>query len=300
MSTPLKVIKPLEIAPAMMISTNVPDADYAEWSAGTTYGLGDRAVFESTVWESAQADNLNNSPAASPIYWLEVSPINRWKAFDTSNSTQTAQAGSIAYTLRPATPVTAFAALNLTGASSLRVEVTHATYGVLYDQTISLAALPASVGWWEFFFGDRQAPTQAILLDLPGMPNADITITLTGGDDLAVGVLLLGQIKQLGEGVRYGARLGIQDFSRKETNDFGDTILVQRAFARRAAFDLLLPAAQVDPTLRLLADLRATPCLWVASQLYEGTVVFGFYKEFDVLISYPLYSDCSLEIEGLT
>lgn len=298
----LKVVKPLEISDAMLISTDVPEADYADWSAGITYALGDRVIVaaEHKVYESLQAGNLNNA-VSNPLWWIVVSPTNRWKLFDASNSTQTAQAsGSMSYVLRPQSAVSALAALNLNNATAIRVRLSHPTYGALYDETVDLTAKPAAADWWNWFFGARKAPSQHIALDFPALPGADITVDLTGGSDLAIGVLLLGQIVTLGLGVEYGARVGIQDYSRKETNDFGDFVLVRRAYARRASFDLMLAAGDVDSVQTLLAELRATPCLWIGSALYESTVIFGIYKQFDVLIAYPTYSNCQLELEGLT
>ncbi len=53
---------------------------------------------------------------------------------------------------------------------------------------------------------------------------------------------------------------------------------------------------------RKLADLRATPCVWVGSDKPEldPLVVFGFYKDFQVEVAYHTVSFCTLEIEGLT
>jgi hypothetical protein len=117
---------------------------------------------------------------------------------------------------------------------------------------------------------------------------------------LSVGVILIGQQLTFGLGIKYGARVGIQDYSRKETNEFGDTVLVQRAFAKRANFDLFIDAAEVDLLQTTLSDIRATPCLWIGSNAFESTTIFGFYKNFDILINYPEHADCELEIEGLT
>lgn len=296
-----KVVKPIEVSDVILISTDVAEADHAEWVDSTAYALGDRVISSSLhkVYESLQADNLNHT-ISDPMWWIEVSPTNRWKIFDTSNSTQTAQATSISYTLRPVVAVSALALLNFTEASSVRVQATHSTYGTLYDQTTDLTSQIPSADWWTWFFGQRKRQTQYVITNLPALPGADIIVDLTGGAGLAVGVLLVGQITDIGAWVKQGVKVGIQDYSRKETNDFGDTVLVRRAYARRASFDLTLPTEEIDSAQTLLADLRATPCLWIGSSLYEATVVFGIYKQFDILISYPTFADCQIELEGLT
>lgn len=301
----LVVVSPLAITDAMLTSSNVAETDYSVWSSGTTYALAARAILTSSgthkIYESLQASNTNHDPLTSPLWWIEVSPTNRWCAFDTAVSTQTKQATSITYSITPGQAVNTIAALNIVGATSLTVTMTSAFVGgTVYTKTVDLSALPTAPDWWAWFYGAKVTPTQSILTDLPSYADCVINFTLTGGASLALGVLMIGRQRTFGVGIQFGARVGIQDYSRKETNDFGDTVLVQRAFARRANFDIQVARADVDSFQNFLSDVRATPCLWIGSTNYELTTVFGFYKNFDILISYPEHADCSLELEGLT
>lgn len=298
----LKIVVPVTLTDTMLVSSNVPETDYAAWSSGSTYALGDRVILTSThkVYESLQGSNTNKDPVTQPLWWVEVSPTNRWRAFDLSNSTATAQASSISYRITPGRAISAFAALNLTGATSLRLRLVDPTYGTVYDKTTDLTALPAIPLWWGWFFSQRTPPSLSVAVDLPAYPAADLLIDLTGGASLSVGVFLFGQMREFGLGIEAGARVGITDYSRKETNAFGDTVLVQRAFSKRANFGMTLPKDEVDVTVATLAGLRAVPCLWIGSAQYESTVIYGYYKAFDIAISYPTFSDCTLEIEGLT
>lgn len=300
----LTVLLPLAVTPAMLVGTNVPENDYPEWSSGTTYAKDQRVIVaaQHKVYQSLAAGNVGSDPTAATDTpkWIEVGPTNRWKPYDKSVSTQVKQANSISYRIKPGRAITSCGVLNITGGTSMRVRVVDPAFGTVYDRTVSLARTPLAAGWWMWFFGQRRAPTQAILQDLPSYPAADVLIDITGTSELAVGVILLGQQRQFSLGVRMGARVGIQDYSRKERNEFGDVLLVERAFAKRASFSMLLTAEEVDAFHQFLADARATPCLWIGSQRYESTTVYGFYKSFDIVISYYSYSDCELELEGLT
>lgn len=303
-TTALKIVRPVSITPEMLISTNVPETDYGEWSSGTSYAVGDRVILAAThkVYQSAIAGNAGNHPTAitDQPKWLEVGATNRWKPFDKSVSSQVARPSAISYQLRPGQAVTSLGVLNIKGGTTLRVRMIDPTFGSVYDKTYNLASLPQSVGWWEFFFGERRTPTQVLITDLPSYPTADVYIDMTGTTELAVGVILLGQMRQFTMGVLQGARVGIQDYSRKERNDFGDVVIVERAFARRASFSMLLQSAEVDSFNDFLAEVRATPCLWIGSNKYESTVIYGFYKSFDIVINYANYADSELELEGLT
>jgi hypothetical protein len=293
----------VEVTDAMLISTDVPEADYAVWGAGTTYALGDRVIVTTgahKIYESLAAGNIGHTPATSVAWWLEVSPTNRWRLFDGSNSSSTAKSTSMSYTLRPGSGINAVALLNVVGANTVRIRLTHPTYGTVYDKTTSLASLPSEVGWWQWFFGTRTAPPQLVVTDLPSLPGCDLIVDITGTTNLSVGVLLFGQLQSIGQAVSTGARLGIRDYSRKETNAFGDTVLAQRAYAKRASFEITVPASEVDATADYLARLRATPCLWIGSPAFGATVIYGFYQEFEVNIAYASLASCTLQLEGLT
>lgn len=296
----LKVIRPLTIGAAQVIASNVPEDDRPAWAAGTSYDLGERVVHEHLVWRSAVASNIGNNPATSPDKWVKVGATNRHKAFDASISTQTARAGSITYQLRVGQAITAVALLNLTGATSVRVRVTEPTLGDVYDRTVTIRRAPVESGWWAWFFGERRAPTQAIFQGIPGLPVADVHIEIAGTADLAVGVIVVGSQREFSMGVQMGARVGIQDYSRKERNEYGDLIVAQRGFAKRATFALKLRAMELDALQLFLADVRAVSCLWIGSGRYEATTIYGPYKSFEIAINYFDYADCDLELEGLT
>lgn len=298
--TPLKIVKPQPVTDAVLIETDVPESSHPVWSAGTSYALGARVHLVSThkVYESTIAGNIGNDPA-STVQWVEVGPTNRWAVFDRSNSTATTKSTSFFYRLLPSGAFNAVALLGLVGAQTLLVRVTHPTLGLIFDRTVGLTGLPEQVGWWEWFFGQRIGPSLSVMTDLPGLPGSELRVDVTGATNLAAGVLLFGSAKDIGLLVQQGARLGIQDYSRKETNEFGDLVLVQRAFAKRATFDVPIKAEFLDESINFLTSIRATPCLFIAPR-YESGVIYGFYKEFDVNIAYAAVSECSLQVEGLT
>jgi hypothetical protein len=212
------------------------------------------------------------------------------------------QGNNITYTLEPSSVNNLLAVLNINNGSQVTVTVNSPSQSpsLVYSKTIDLGGAPITAGWWVWFFGLRRQQTQAIFDDIPPYADGIFTIEILGGSDLSVGVIMLGQQQLYGLGIKYGARVGIQDYSRKETNEFGDTVLIKRAFAKRANVDLFLDKSEVDPLQLELSRIRATPVLWILSNDYESTTLFGFYKNFDVLISYPEHADCTIEIEGLT
>ncbi len=299
----LLVVEPIQITDADVVSSNVPETDFLPWSSTTSYAAGDRVILASThsVYQSLQAGNLNKPPEAETTWWVAVRPTNRWAVFDTSNSTKTTVPSGqtkISYEIK-ASLVNSVSILNISGAGSATVSVRNDAGIVIYAKTVSLTSVQSSSDWWAWFFGERKPKSQVVLTDLQMQLNATISIDLYGGADLSVGVILLGRLRSFGKGVLSGARVGIQDYSRKERNDFGDMIIVERAFARRANLQIVLGANEVDSMIDFMSTVRAKPCLWIAGT-YESLVIFGFYKSFETLIPYATHSEFSLELEGLT
>ena len=50
-----------------------------------------------------------------------------------------------------------------------------------------------------------------------------------------------------------------------------------------------------------LANFRATPIVYIGSEDEAfATIVYGFYRRFDITLEGPAYSFAAIEVEGLT
>lgn len=297
----IRLVKPFAVNDTTLISSNVAETDYSVWSSATTYALGDYVIMTTgvhKVFKSTAASNLNNNPTTATDKWQFVSYTNRYKMFDTSTTSKTSVAGTISVVVRPGQVTTAVALLSITGASA-RIRVIDPVAGTVVDQTRSLAGVPQQSGLWYWLFGTRIAPTQFILTGLPPYPNADIYIDITGAN-ASCGTCIIGQELMIGLGVQYGARVGIQDYSRNEEDEFGQSIFVVRNYASKASWDVLLEKAEADNAYNALASVRASPSLWIGTLDYEATAIFGTCKTFDIIYSWPGHAMLSMDLLGLT
>jgi hypothetical protein len=300
----LKVIPPLSITDSNLTSSNVAEADHAAYVAGTTYAIGNRVIVTTPnvhkIYESLQAGNIGHDPLTSPTWWIEVGPTNRWKMFDTSNTTQTTNSNSIVVTITPGRVVNSVALLGLEG-TSVTIKVTDPIDGIVYNKTTSLNDNGVINNWYNYFFNPIVRRTDHVATDLPAYGTAVIEITITHtGSTAKCGTCVVGTTQEIGEGINLGASVGIQDYSRKEKNEFGDYVLVQRSWSKRAKFSMAVLNSQIDSLQAGLAKLRTTPCVWIGDPNYASTIIFGYYKDFDIIISNHIVSDCNIDIEGLT
>lgn len=293
----LRVIKPITVTPAMLTACDVPETDYAEWSSGTTYAEGARVLKSSKIWESAAGTNLNHDPEeAGTTWWVFVSYGNRWKALDSSNSTQTIQSGSMSYTIAPGKVISAVALLNV-AANSVRVRIVDPTDGTAYDTTKNLRGVIPESNWWNWFFAEVYPEDEVIFDDLPTYGTASIIIDLNADDGTAaVGVIALGVKQSLNFLVTYGVEFGMLDFSRKTRDDFGEVQFVLGNYADTIEFPCVVENSKIKMARKILRDYRASPCLWIVENLHT---VYGWFNDFTIQVSYPGYSDVSIKIEGL-
>ncbi len=296
----MRIIKPVEITPAILTSSNVPETDYAAWSAATAYAVGDRRTYNHRNYEALVAHTGANpeTDTSDPPKWLDLGADNRWRMFDDKVGSLTEQAGSIAVELQPGAVINSVALFNLLGRSAT-VTLTDPSEGVVYQRTVSLVDAGVS-NWYDYFFAPIGRQTDFVLLDLPAYGTATLSVTIDNADGTAqVGHMVMGRQAEIGVAL-YGSGVGITDYSRKQTDDFGNAVIVERAFSKRAEFDVSLETSQVARVQRLLAGIRAQPVVWIGEASYEATVLFGYYRDFQISISGPSVSDASITVEGLT
>lgn len=156
--------------------------------------------------------------------------------------------------------------------------------------------------YYPYFFEPYDEFTD--LLFGPLLPYSNCTVKLTftptaAGSTIHCGAALYGNTVSLGE-VEYGSNVGIEDFSRIETDEFGVSTLVERGFLKEATYSVNVPDAQLRRVFSTLAALRATPSVWVASDEVNLSPlnVYGV-PTFRVNIKYYGYSNVSIEIKGI-
>lgn len=273
---------------------------YGAYNPATVYAAGAIVYSAATRHEYQSVSDGNVGQALSdPAHWIDLGFINRWRMLDQSNTSQSADLEAISASIAVSGRADSVALLNIVGAA-VRVQVETAADGPIFDESYSLVSDSGVDSWFDYFFEPIVRKGDFIVDTLPLNGDPTITVTLDEPGGLAmIGTLVVGQKRDFGE-LLYGARVGIQDYSRKVADDFGNYTIVERAFSKRATFRVALDNDQVDAVVAMLSQYRATPVVYIGSDQYASTWIYGFYRDFGNDIDYPTVSYLSLEIEGLT
>lgn len=293
----MKIITPVTITDPMLIASSLPENDYPAWNAATSYAIDDKCIYAGThsIYQRLVAGTTPTPPNLDAEHWIKVGPTNRWRMFDRATGTISAAANQITVTIAPGM-VRALALLDVT-ANSVTVEMKDGPTTV-YSRTVSLNTGYGVNSWDTYFFTEVVLKRTLVLTDLPPYSNGRISITINGSSTVSVGTVIAGSLFDIGR-TRHGVSLGIVDYSKKNTDEFGATTVTERAYAKRMTVPVAVDDIDVDEVARRLALIRATPVVWLGSGKYDQSVIYGFYRDWSINIAYETVSDCSLTIEGL-
>lgn len=294
----MKIIVPRPFD-ASKITTNVPLTESA-WTAGT-YGLGDRRYDPATfnlyeVVVASTTDSPTVGYAKDPKTWDRVGKINRFACFDGIVGHPTVGTDIDMTIDADGSVANGIALFGVTG-ESIQITMTDPVDGIVYDETFDLVDNSGVGSWYDWYFSPIIDAPDRVVTDLALYGTAEIRIRITG--DGTIGEFVLGQITDLGE-TTYGTQVGILDFSRKDRDTFGNSILIQRAFAKRITYAAQVQTSRVAYVNKVLASRRALPTVYIGSATHPETITYGFFRDFTITLQGPVISECNVEVEGLT
>lgn len=272
----MNIIEPMVITGAELTASNIPETDYAEWDAVTTFGLGARCISITShrVYESVQAGNQNNDPITDAgTWWLDISATNRWSAFDNRRSNPAMRANEITYSITPSRDCDAIALFGLV-AGTLRIEVWDGATRI-YDQTFNMVDTGHVVSMYTYLFGGIVYSRQKVLNGFPGFIGHRIDLTIAApGATAKVGHIVLGQNYLIGT-VLDGAQVDLNSHSRKGHDDFGNEYLVPRGTTRKLTIAFECPTIQARRVTDIISAVDGMVTAFYASPAISNYGVEG-------------------------
>lgn len=250
------------------------------------------------IYQSIQATNTGNYPETSPTWWVYVGSTNRWRMFNSQISSQTSNQSSIDVVFAAAGIVNAVALLNIS-AASIHITQTDSVEGVVYDQTISGVSNSGIQDAYAYCFEPIVRKSEILATDLKPYSDSSIAVTLTDtGNTVLCGVCVLGRVLDIG-GTSFGMSFGIDDYSAKQQDQWGNYYIQERAFRRWVTGDVWVGNEKVSDLVNVLAGYRATPVVYIGDESFGAAATMGFYERFSVVVKFPTQSLLSIEIKGL-
>jgi hypothetical protein len=298
----MRVIQPVPLTDANLFSTSVPEADHPVWSSATAYTVGQRVIMQAGVHAIFEClvNNTNVNPNTDITgKWLRVSATNRWKAFDQIIGDRTSLTGLIEYTIVSPGACQAIAVFNIS-ATTLAVRVTDASSAIVHDQTYDLVETVDVSDWFGYFYEPNTYKPELIINNLPIFAGYKVRIQLNSTGTTSVGEIVFGYDRFLGDTL-VQPRIGIEDFSVKNVDDFGFATLIPRTYSDRGEFAVAITDGRTQQVKRYLTSLRATPAVYYLEADTErlGTTIFGYYTDFSIVLESIDYAVMTVTLEGL-
>lgn len=268
MTASVRVMVPVQIVPSMIgAGTTIPEPYTAggevAWVSGGTYAAGDEHTSNGAIWLCRQAHSARTAlPGADPVYWLRSRATARMAMFDDYTSTKARGTGSLTVVVNPGF----FNAIRVYGAEgdSCTITVRETPGGTTAkQQTFDLFAQAA--GLYELLFTVLPKVEQVGMDDLPILPGAEVTITVTaaGAGAVAIGDIKIGDWRSLtGDGdwggAEYGSRSERKTYTYREYAKDGTYTQVKRPGSRDVSCSIKLPGDQAvyaDAVLGEIADV---------------------------------------------
>ena len=297
---------------AQLISTNITEADYPNYAAGTTYALDaevqvvDDGIHR--VYRSAVAGNVGHYPpdniyddTVDPAtgYWIDAGATNAWAMFDGLSRKSSSRADLIVVEFAPGELFNSLALVNV-NASTVTVEVIDPIEGLVYSKNVDVVDLSGVVDFYEWFFYPPVRKQTIPLTDLPSYSGAKVKVTLSApGETVVVGEIAVGVLRYIGK-LRYGYSVSIKDYSVKSKDDSGNPTITPGVYSDTGNFKVSIDTNRVYDVKRTLAAHRARSLVVIGSANQQETIIYGYFIDLSVAVETLLKSFCNIEFEELS
>lgn len=279
---------------------NEPAAGEVLYNPATAYQIGATVIVTTgfhSIYEALEP-STGKFPPDNPTSWRRIGPTNRWAAFDPATGTFSTRTNRVRFTLTGG-GFQSIALLELQ-ATSVIVEVFVAGVRKFSTGVVKMQDKSVIQSWYDYAFNTIELQEEYVIKDIPVYPVANYTVTVNYQNGVArLGNCVVGRRTVFGF-TQFGASIGIIDSSRKETDQFGNTFIVERKFRKRMNVSVVVNSGDTDGIARKLAELRAKPSVHVAANNIHGSLtVYGFPRDWAVNVEFPTQSNATFEIESV-
>lgn len=296
----MRIIEPIQITPAMLTASNIPETDQPAWASATSYSVGQRCLKAHAIWECVQA-HTNKDPESdsTQTYWFRVGATNRWRAFDNRLGGKTVGGATITYTITLLRTLDAIAFFGL-NATDVRIKVIIPGPTTIYDQTFQLADRPTVGNFYQYVHSPFEFRADLILTGLTMPSGAAVEITITAGAAAEVAEILFGSDIGIGTTL-VDTSLGIVDYSKKDRDEWGGVYLVPRPVTKTVRFRFRCDTADAARVQQIIQRVTSKLCVFYAVEGEDpfGATIAGILRDYELTLGTDT-SFGSIDAESMT
>lgn len=263
-------------------------------------GTGGTGTYTVSVSQTTSSTTVTgNAPVTNGLHWARVNSTNKFRMFDSSNASQSSEADSMIVEVRPTGVFNALFLGNI-NCATVQVVVKDSSDVTQYDQTYSGVEASFDSSFYSWYFDPIERKSDIFLSDIPNLLNPRFTLTfLAANDTVLVGVCSPCLVRDIGA-TQYGIKIGIRDYSVKTVDSYGNSVLTPGAYSRKVSLLTVVDNTSVDALLSILDTYRATAVIYIGTESYTSSFVFGWFNDYNLEIAYPAESLLSFDLEALT
>lgn len=289
-------------------SINISESETL-WSASNDYDYADEIRYGHYIYKYAGVGGTNTEETPEFIWnrdqliypvWVRIRPTNYWAAIDGETDTQTQTTNSLVMSFN----VSNYDSLALLGVEAEDVTISlydNDSEQVVYNKIVNMQDEIQVIDFYSYCFEPFLFKPSLYLEDLPLYGNATITITLVSSI-VKIGRIVLGRTFYIGD-TEFGASLGIESYSSKSVDEFGNVSLLQRGSVNIDDITVRIPTNKVPIIRNKFKELDAKPLLFIADESEDSNVDnllnFGYWTNLSILIPNPVSSTASISIKGI-
>ena len=290
----------------------------------------DGTTFIPTRLYQKTSTSTNSYPPDDDIAWTPLGSSNKWAMFDqiimmSSYDTTPATSTSSPTMPVPSTHSSFEVTINTSNANKLCLFNLDATYIAIQFKTTmpyenyTLANFPDTItedyypyefpikknNWQSKFLGET-ADRKTIVIDIPEATSSHVKLTIATnviGRVASCGQCCWGYSSFIGH-TQYGASAGILSYSRKIRNEsYGSMYLKKGSNAKKMNIDVVIENEDYNDVYDIFQALDGIACVFQGNNTdeynYTPFIIFGFTKEFSMILQYYSQSKCNIEVAGL-
>lgn len=287
------------------------DANFAEtetiWNISHTYSYAQEIRDGHYIYTYAGTTGTNTleSPSVNnekiDRVWVQTRPTNYFAMIDGKTNTQTQNVDSIDV-LIACSNCDAISLLGLEAKSITLTLFDNLTAQAVHTKTIDLVNTRDIIDFSTYCFEEFNTNT-TIYEQLPLYTDAGLIISIEHSGMVAkCGRLVVGRTYFVGE-TGVGANLGMESYSRKETDVFGNVILNHTSNVNIDSYEAYVPTRNIQAIRRKMAALDAIPVLFIMDESQntelENLLTYGYFEVFNIMLPDTSISTASITIKGL-